>query len=435
MTPMKRILAAALVLLTVLSLLACPASADEAEFTDVPKNAWFCTAVNWARAHGIVAGTSASKFSPEARCTRAQVVTFLWRAKGCPAPQAACEVKDVPASAWYAAAVSWAVEQGVTAGTSRTRFSPDRTVTRAEMVTFLWRANGMPAAAGRPSFSDVWDQSFYYPAVCWGSENRVVLGSGRQTFSPDAPCTRAQAVTFLFRSLYSYPTTAQLKGSLEAALAGKEGTWSVWLYQPSTEILISLNPQKIEAASLIKLFVAGGYEQCVENGTASANNRNLMDLMLSQSSNYCCDYLIDQIGKDAINRFARDNGFSDSVLSRKMGEGSGTNYTSCRDCCTALQQIVEGTYVNQTASARILQALLSQQRREKIPAGVPRGVSVANKTGELLYAQHDAAAVFAPCGTYYLCIMSTDLTNINAAKALIVSISRTVYEAIGPLPY
>ncbi len=432
---MKRFLGAVLVLLTLVSVMAMPVAAAEAAFTDVPENAWYRTAVLWARSKQIVKGTSATTFSPNRACTRAQVVTFLWRAKGCPAPKTACAFGDVPTDAWYARAVGWAVEQGITNGTSKTCFSPDRIVTRAEMVTFLWRASGKPASSYRPDFRDVDADSFYHTAVCWGAENRIVMGSGKQKFEPNQSCTRAEAVTFLFRTFFSYPTMTALKSNVQAQLAGKEGTWSVYLYQPDTEILISLNPKKIEAASLIKLFVAGGYEQCVENGTASANDRNLMDLMLSQSSNYCCDYLIDRIGLNAINQFAKNGGFADTVIRRKMNSGSGTNYTSCRDCCTALQQIAEGTYVNQTASARILNALLAQQRRDKIPAGVPGGVSVANKTGELRYAQHDAAAVFAPCGTYYLCVMSTDLTNINAAKALIVSISRTVYEAIGPLPY
>lgn len=263
---MKRFLGAVLVLLTLVSVMAMPVAAADAPFTDVPENAWYRTAVLWARSKQIAKGTSATTFSPNRACTRAQVVTFLWRAKGCPAPKTACAFGDVPTDAWYARAVGWAVEQGITNGTSKTCFSPDRIVTRAEMVTFLWRASGKPASSYRPGFRDVEAESYYHTAVCWGAENRIVMGSGKQKFEPNQSCTRAEAVTFLFRALYSYPTMTELKSTVQSQLAGKEGTWSVYLYQPDTEILISLNPKKIEAASLIKLFVAGGYEQCVENG-------------------------------------------------------------------------------------------------------------------------------------------------------------------------
>ena len=147
----------------------------------------------------ITAGTSATEFSPDAPCTRAQIVTFLWRAAGCPEPKTGSSFSDVPAGSYYAKAVAWAVEKGITTGTGNGRFSPDAVCTRAQAVTFLYRALGKPTGSNA-KFSDVPAGSYYADAVNWAVENNVTNGTGAATFSPNMDCTRAQIVTFLYRA-------------------------------------------------------------------------------------------------------------------------------------------------------------------------------------------------------------------------------------------
>ncbi len=173
-------------------------------FTDMPaKGDWAHDPIDWAFVHGVTAGTSATTFSPNAGCTRAQVVTFLWRAADMPEPSAeANPFTDVTADAYYYKAVLWAVENNMTAGTSETAFSPDATCTRAQIVTFLWRYEGAPApAAAVNPFKDVPQDSYYEKAVLWASENGVTAGTSATAFSPNDTCTRAQVVTFLYRDL------------------------------------------------------------------------------------------------------------------------------------------------------------------------------------------------------------------------------------------
>lgn len=152
-------------------------------------------------AQGITSGTSATAFSPDASCTRAQTVTFLWRAAGSPAPQGSTNpFTDVQSSSYYHNAVLWAVEQGITAGTSATTFSPDAAVTRGQTVTFLYRAAGSPATgSGSSPFGDVASNAYYASAVQWAVSKGVTAGTSATTFSPDSNCTRAQIVTFLYR--------------------------------------------------------------------------------------------------------------------------------------------------------------------------------------------------------------------------------------------
>lgn len=170
-------------------------------FTDVPAGEYYYDAVYWAVENGVTNGTSATTFSPNAACTRAQMVTFLWRAAGSPEPESGENpFTDVSGSAYYYEAVLWAVENGITNGTSATTFSPDATVTRGQTVTFLWRYDGTPAAGG-VSFADVPADAYYSAAVAWAVENGITNGTGANTFSPDAACTRAQIVTFLYRQL------------------------------------------------------------------------------------------------------------------------------------------------------------------------------------------------------------------------------------------
>ena len=170
-----------------------------AAFADVKKDAYYFDAVAWAVKNQITAGTSATEFSPDAPCTRAQIVTFLWRAAGCPEPKTGSSFSDVPAGSYYAKAVAWAVEKGITTGTGNGRFSPDAVCTRAQAVTFLYRALGKPTGSSA-KFSDVPAGSYYADAVNWAVENNVTNGTGAATFSPNMDCTRAQIVTFLYRA-------------------------------------------------------------------------------------------------------------------------------------------------------------------------------------------------------------------------------------------
>ncbi|MEI3579309.1 MAG: S-layer homology domain-containing protein [Acutalibacteraceae bacterium] len=166
----------------------------------MPASAYYADAVKWAVEQGITSGTSATTFSPDMSCTRAQIVTFLWRANGAPKADGANPFTDVSADAYYYDAVLWAVKEGITSGTSATTFSPDATVTRAQTVTFLYRAAGAPAVTGG-SFADVAADAYYAGAVAWAVKEGVTSGTGGNNFSPDAPCTRGQIVTFMYRGV------------------------------------------------------------------------------------------------------------------------------------------------------------------------------------------------------------------------------------------
>lgn len=169
-------------------------------FHDVNRFDYFYDAVKWAVDHDITSGTGRFTFSPNAACTRAQTVTFLWRATGSPRPVSTVNpFTDVHYGDYFYQAVLWAVENGITMGTSATTFSPDATVTRAQVVTFLWRANGQPAA-WNSGFTDVRADAYYAKAVAWAVQNGITTGTGFGVFSPDAACTRAQIVTFLYRN-------------------------------------------------------------------------------------------------------------------------------------------------------------------------------------------------------------------------------------------
>ena len=170
-------------------------------FTDVPAGSYYEDAVIWAVDKGITTGTSATTFNPNGICTRAQAVTFLWRAAGSPAAKSAVmPFTDVKAGSYYYDAVLWAVEQGITKGTSATMFSPDATCTRAQIVTFLWRSQKSPAAGTANPFADVKSTAYYADAVLWAVKEDITKGTTNTTFSPNADCTRAQIVTFLYRA-------------------------------------------------------------------------------------------------------------------------------------------------------------------------------------------------------------------------------------------
>lgn len=178
------------------------APASENPFTDVPSGAYYEDAVVWAVKKDITSGTSATTFDPDGSCTRAQAVTFLWRAAGSPEPKSATmPFTDVPAGSYFEKAVLWAVENGITKGTSDTTFGPDASCTRAQIVTFLWRAGGSPAVSGNSAFSDVAADAYYAAAVAWAEKNGVTGGIGGGLFGSDNTCTRAQIVTFLHRAM------------------------------------------------------------------------------------------------------------------------------------------------------------------------------------------------------------------------------------------
>ena len=172
---------------------------ETSPFSDVSTSAYYYEAVKWAQEKGITGGIGNGLFGPNQPCTRAQIVTFLWRAAGSPEPKAMSSFADVSTDAYYAKAVAWAVESGITTGTGDGKFSPDATCTRAQSVTFLFRAIGK-LVDSKAEFSDVLTDSYYANAVAWAVENGVTNGIGNGLFGPDNSCTRAQIVTFLFRA-------------------------------------------------------------------------------------------------------------------------------------------------------------------------------------------------------------------------------------------
>ena len=212
-------------------------------FTDVQEKDYYYEPVLWAVANSITAGTSKTTFSPDNPCTRAQVVTFLWRAAGSPEPtQTNNPFTDVPAGQYYYKAVLWAVEEGITAGTSKTTFSPDESCTRAQVVTFLWRAAGEPTPQKNDNpFNDVPQGQYYYNAVLWAVEEGITAGTSKTTFSPDEPCTRGQIVTFIYRYMTSdepltivfqpddyYMTSSQEDAGFTISLEGGSAPYTYW---------------------------------------------------------------------------------------------------------------------------------------------------------------------------------------------------------------
>ena len=170
-------------------------------FVDVANGSYCYDAVYWAADKGITKGYDSTHFRPDAESTRGQVVTFLWRAAGCPEPTAKCPFTDVSSSAYYAKAVAWAAEKGIAKGIDSTHFAPNATVNRAEFVTFLWRYEGQPKASGKCAFTDVNPNAYYYKAVLWAANNGIAAGVDNTHFAPTNPCTRGQVVTFMYRDM------------------------------------------------------------------------------------------------------------------------------------------------------------------------------------------------------------------------------------------
>lgn len=222
-----------------------------------------------------------------------------------------------------------------------------------------------------------------------------------------------------------------LQEALEAEIGRLGGKWSLYLKRMDTEQVIGVHAdEKMVAASLIKLFVAGEFfRQTDENMLDIEKYGRLPDAMINVSDNGAANTLINAVGMDNVNKFAQEHGFTETEINRRMLENNGTeNYTSAKDCGVMLEQVLAGKYVNPKASERILQALKDQQRTGKIPAGIPSEVPTGNKTGELSYVDNDAAIVWAPSCTYILCIMSSD---VGGRISEIVRLSSMVYHAIG----
>ncbi|MBR2742313.1 MAG: S-layer homology domain-containing protein [Clostridia bacterium] len=180
-------------------------AANAGQFTDVPSSAYYAEAVEWAVDMGITTGTSDASFGPDEMCTRAQMVCFLWRAAGQPKAGAnAPAFSDVSKGDYYYTAVMWAAGRGITLGASDGRFNPDGSCTRAQAVSFIHRAMGEPAPEAVTSFSDVSTGAYYYNAVMWASGEKITLGTSKNTFSPDKICTRAEIITFLYRSYNAF---------------------------------------------------------------------------------------------------------------------------------------------------------------------------------------------------------------------------------------
>lgn len=179
-----------------------PGGATQNPFVDVKQGDYYYDAVQWAVGKKITSGTSATTFTPDGICTRAQMVTFLWRSQGSPkAAGAENPFTDVSKDAYYYDAVLWAVEQGITNGTSAITFSPDATVTRGQTAAFLWRVAKQPQVDQTENpFADVTQDAYYYNAVLWAVAKEITNGTSSTTFSPDQGCTRAQIVTFLWRT-------------------------------------------------------------------------------------------------------------------------------------------------------------------------------------------------------------------------------------------
>ncbi|MBQ9045777.1 MAG: S-layer homology domain-containing protein [Oscillospiraceae bacterium] len=194
----RRFLGLLLALCLACSLLV-PTAAAAGRFSDVPGSAYYADAVEWAVGKEITSGTSARTFSPNNTCTRAEMVTFLYRLSGSHSVDTKNPFRDVSSSAYYYDAVLWASTMGITTGVTATEFAPDATVTRAQAVTMLYRYGGTPPTNGTSSFRDVPASAYYKDATVWGKEIGVVAGTSKTTFSPNDPCTRAQIITFLYR--------------------------------------------------------------------------------------------------------------------------------------------------------------------------------------------------------------------------------------------
>lgn len=233
------------------------------QFTDVSDNDTFYEAVVWAVQEGVTSGTSDTTFSPGRDCTRGQVVTFLWRAKGCPEPKSEFNpFTDVAPGSYCEQAVLWAVENAVTSGTSEDRFSPDEPCTWGHIITFLWRANGKPEplAAG---ITEAWADSWYRPAVAW-ADSSGILGVDRDGFNPAWTCNRGTTVTWLYRD--AVKTVSTVSGLLDAVATGRIIYLEAGTYNLTEWAKVAVMEERFPAGNYVTIdTVPDGYEVRVQN--------------------------------------------------------------------------------------------------------------------------------------------------------------------------
>ena len=258
----RRWIALLLCIVMLVSMSSIAFAVDANQFADVSKLDYFYKAVNWAAENGITSGTGDGRFSPNDSCTRAQVVTFLWRAAGEPEPGTTSNYfVDVKMSDYFYKAVLWAVKNGITNGTDTEYFSPDDSCTRAQVVTFLWRAAGEPEPVTTSNhFVDVETSDYFYKAVLWAVENGITNGTDAEHFAPDDSCTRAQVVTFLYRdekrkqekSVSSSASSSTTEPSVPSTPSDPEGGESTYTvdFKMDGQYLYKLVPEQMYSGSI-----------------------------------------------------------------------------------------------------------------------------------------------------------------------------------------
>lgn len=279
---------------------------------------------------------------------------------------------------------------------------------------------------GHGTYSGIWSHAWTRS----NGEEIYITAYARPDFSLGAPAASQPTP--------SDPSDQDLQRALNelitSELNSQQGIWSLYIEQPSTGLSVSYNNRQMISASLIKLFVAGAYGKAMNTGIEGDSLLPTMDSMIRVSSNDACNLIIDELGFTYINDFISENGFASTVLQRKMLAGGNENFTSAQDCVKILKMIDAKTLISSDFSTRVLDDLKNQDRRMKIPAGIPSGITVANKTGELdepQMVENDAAIVYAPAGTYYICIMCSGVPDRGAARTTIVSLSRNIFNLIG----
>ena len=253
-----------------------PVSALAAGFSDVPQGAYYEDAVDWAVENNITAGTSGMEFSPDETCTRAQAVTFLWRANSQPSAAESNPFADVAASSYYNEAVQWAVTNNITSGASPNAFDPDAPVTRAQVVTFLYRNAGSPSVCGSAPFADVLTGAYYRDTVCWAVMQGITAGTSATTFSPDESCTRAQIVTFLYRASGDAPDVPVIEIPEEPVLP--EETVQPEQELTDEEIQQMLGEPDIEGATAAIINGLRSMEKRINLGAYNISTTDAIDL-------------------------------------------------------------------------------------------------------------------------------------------------------------
>jgi beta-lactamase class A len=222
-----------------------------------------------------------------------------------------------------------------------------------------------------------------------------------------------------------------LASTLEAEIAPYGGDWAVYVRNLNNGTVINLGDQSLPSASVIKIFIAGAYLEAVEEGRLEDTCADSLRCMITESDNSATNRIIDYVGMDNINRFIEKYGFTETKLQRHMLESSSRdNFSSARDAGICLAMIYDGNYVSAEASETMRNLLLQQERRGKIPAGLPSGTKCGNKTGELNYAENDAAIIWGPACDYVLVVFAGNISAPGTAQSQIRHLSTTVYEGM-----